>query len=57
MTTGRVIWLIWCLLWAATWFFMGFGTLGLAWIGVPLSVAAYWLPVGKPPARAELPPR
>lgn len=42
---ARVIWIIWCLLWAAFWAF----TL----IGIPLaivSVALIWLPVGKPPA-------
>lgn len=48
MSTGRVLWLIWCLAWAGTWFFVGFATLGIGWILAALSVAAFWLPVGKP---------
>ena len=64
MTTGRVLWLIWCLAWAGSWFFAGFVTFGLGFILAALSVAAFWLPVGKPPPprlppppqRQELPP-
>lgn len=49
MSTGRVLWIIWCLAWAAFWFFMGFATVGLAWIATAGSIACIWIPVGKPP--------
>jgi hypothetical protein len=66
MSTGRVLWLIWCLMWAAVWTIAAVGTLGLTLIPAALSVAAFWLPVGKPgpapmvqnnyPPPAQLPP-
>ncbi len=59
--TGRVLWVIWCLFWAGVWAVLAL----FAWTGVAAtwqlvlfpalaggSVAALWLPVGKP--RAEL---
>jgi len=49
MSTARMLWLIWCLLWAGTWFFMAFFTFGLSLILTVGSVAAFWIPVGKAP--------
>jgi hypothetical protein len=54
MSTGRVIWLVWCLAWAGFWFFVGIGTLGLGFIPMAGSVAMFFLPVGKGPR--PLPP-
>ena len=47
MSGPRVAWIIFCLLWAGLWLFLGFWTLGLAWIGVPVSLLAILLPIGK----------
>jgi hypothetical protein len=56
VSTGRVLWLIWCLAWAGFWTLAAFGTLGLTLILAAGSVAAFWLPVGKPPAVPSQPP-
>ena len=46
MSTGRVLWIIWCLAWAGFWTFCAVGTFGLTLILTAGSVAAIWLPVG-----------
>jgi hypothetical protein len=56
MMSARTIWLCWCLGWAAFWFFVGLGTLGLGFILTAGSVAAFWIPVGKVPPLPPLPP-
>lgn len=56
MTTGRVIWIIWCLLWAGFWAVTGLlSVVGIVVFGpiAVLSVLAILLPIGKAPA----PPR
>jgi hypothetical protein len=64
VSTGRVLWLIWCLAWAGFWFFWGFATFGVGFLLAALSVGCFWIPVGKPrpgvggppDARVILPP-
>lgn len=51
MSTGRVIWLVWCLGWAAFWFFVGFVSLGAGWILMAVSLLAFAIPVGKERSR------
>ena len=63
MSTGRVLWIIWCLFWAASWFTSGVLAV-LSFFGAPLallffplailSVVAILIPVGRP-ARATCP--
>jgi hypothetical protein len=48
VSTGRVLWLIWCLAWAGFWFFWGFATLGVGFLLAGASVGCFWIPVGKP---------
>lgn len=43
--TGRMIWLIWSCLWAAFWLVMGFFTVGLGWIAMPLTMALGYVPL------------
>jgi hypothetical protein len=65
VSTGRVLWLIWCLAWAGFWFFWGFFTLGVGFVLAGGSVACFCIPVGKPresfgnspETRVILPPR
>jgi hypothetical protein len=40
-----VLWLLWCLAWAAVWFVLGFRTLGITWTLTVLSLGAACLPV------------
>ena len=50
MSTGRVIWVIWCLAWAGWWFVAGLLTLVgavICWPAAVLSLLAVVLPVGK----------
>lgn len=47
-STGRVLWIIWCLGWAAFWMFSLFALNIFAVVLVPLSLLAILLPVGKP---------
>ncbi len=52
MSTGRVLWIIWCLIWTANWFFFGLFTIvGIVvfWPLAALSVLAILIPVGKTP--------
>lgn len=55
MTTGRVLWVIWCLAWAGFWIIAGWFLLGFNLVLVILSVVAIALPIGKPPT-PPLPP-
>jgi hypothetical protein len=55
VTTGRVLWIIWCLAWAGFWIIAGWFLLGFNLVLAILSVVAIALPVGKPPT-ASLPP-
>jgi hypothetical protein len=43
MRTGRIIWLAWCGFWAIAWLFIGIFTLGIGWLGVPVSLGAMLL--------------
>jgi hypothetical protein len=47
VSTGRVLWLIWCLAWAGFWFFWGFATLGVGFLLAGASVGCFLIPVGK----------
>jgi hypothetical protein len=47
VTTGRVLWIIWCCACALFWLVLGF-TLLVPWLLVPPSLLAILLPVGKP---------
>lgn len=47
-STGRVLWIIFCCLMAAGWFFFTWFTVVIPLIMVPLSLLAIRLPVGKP---------
>jgi hypothetical protein len=55
MSTNRLIWILWCLAWAAFWLFLALFTFGLALIPMLLSLLAILAPVGKP--RPATPPR
>ena len=55
-STGRVLWIIWCLSWAGFWFFAGLATLGIAWLGIPAALLCILIPVGSPPKAAAVPP-
>lgn len=60
MSTGRVLWIIWCLFWTASWFVTGIVTLvGVVvfWPLAALSALAILIPVGKStaPAAAKCP--
>lgn len=55
MSTGRVIWLVWCLGWCAFWCFLAPFTLLLTLFPASASVALFWAPVGKPAAPAPGP--
>lgn len=51
MTTGRVLWIIWCLCWAGAWFLAGLLTVVgvlVFWPLALLSLLAILLPVGRP---------
>jgi len=53
MSTGRVLWIIWCLFWAGCWFVTGALTLigvVVCWPAAALSLLAILLPVGNPAA-------
>lgn len=53
MSTGRVIWIIWCCFWAGMWALSFFFFINLlAPVFVVASLAAILLPVGKPSRRA-----
>jgi uncharacterized SAM-binding protein YcdF (DUF218 family) len=52
----RVFWFVWCSMWALGWLLMGFFTLGLAWLFVPLSLVAILVPIGRDTAAAIPPP-
>lgn len=39
-----VLWLLWCVAWAAVWFVLGFRTLGITWTLTVLSLGAACLP-------------
>jgi len=60
MPTGRVLWIIFCCFMAACWMLGGFLFLGFGLIFTfplaLLSLAAIWLPVGKPPKHPLRPP-
>ena len=47
MSTGRVLWIIWCLMWAGWWAAMGC-FLVLPWLLVIPSLGGLLLPVGRP---------
>jgi hypothetical protein len=47
MSTGRTLWIIFCCACAAFWFLLGFGTLFITWLFIPLSLLAILVPVGK----------
>jgi hypothetical protein len=50
MSTGRVLWIIWCLMWTAFWFLTGLVTIVgifLFWPLAGLSALAILIPVGK----------
>jgi hypothetical protein len=53
MSTGRVMWIIFCCLWAGFFFILGFATI-ITWLLVPFALLAILLPVGKSPRK--LPP-
>lgn len=46
MTATRVLWILWCAAWAATWVVVGLFTFGLGWLGTIASVLAVFIPVG-----------
>ncbi|BBG01912.1 MULTISPECIES: hypothetical protein [Pseudonocardia] len=46
MSDLRVFWIIWCSMWAFGWFVVGFMTLFLGWLMVPMSLLAILIPVG-----------
>lgn len=51
----RIFWIIWCCGWAVFWFFSGFFTFLLGWLGVPFSLLMILIPVGITPVR-QIPP-
>jgi len=56
VSTGRVLWVLWCLGWSAFWFFVGVFTI-LPLFLIPPSLLAILIPVGKEPSPApQLPP-
>jgi len=61
VSTGRVLWLIWCLGWAGFWLIFGWFLLGFNLVLAVGAVAAILIPVGKnqlpaPPQIPQLPP-
>jgi hypothetical protein len=55
MPAARVLWLIWCGVWALAWALFGFAFIPF-WLMVPVSVAAMFVPVGKPRVIHVMPP-
>lgn len=51
MSTGRVLWIIFCCFMAACWAFFTFWTIIVPLVMVPLSLLAILIPVGKAPNR------
>ena len=47
MTGPRTAWIIFCCVMAAFWAVAGLFTFGLAWLLVPVSLLAIFIPVGK----------
>ena len=46
MSSLRMFWIAWCVMWALGWLLVGFFTFLLGWLMVPVSLAAILLPVG-----------
>jgi hypothetical protein len=46
MSNVRVFWIIWCVMWALGWLLIGFFTIFLGWLFVPLSLLAILIPIG-----------
>lgn len=44
----RLVWIIWCLLWAGFWFISGFFTI-IGFLGAPCALLCLLLPIGKGP--------
>lgn len=53
MTTTRLLWVLWCLMWCAIWGWFGFFTFGLSWLLSVASVGAIFIPIGKRRAESE----
>jgi len=52
VSTGRVLWVIWCLVWVAWWCWVALFTLGLGLVPAVLSLTAIAIPV----CRQKVPP-
>src|ERR1039458_9189844 len=46
MSNTRIFWIIWCSMWALFWLLIGFFTLLIGWIGVPISLLCILIPIG-----------
>ena len=46
MSDLRLIWVVWCVMWALGWLLIGFFTFFIGWIFVPLSLLAILVPIG-----------
>ena len=46
MSNVRVFWIIWCVMWALGWLLIGFFTIFIGWLFVPLSLLAILIPIG-----------
>ena len=46
MSNVRVFWIIWCVMWAMGWLLIGFFTIFIGWLFVPLSLLAILIPIG-----------
>jgi hypothetical protein len=48
MTATRLIWILWCLAWAAFWTFAAVGTFGITLVFTIASLLMILVPIGKP---------
>jgi hypothetical protein len=45
----RLFWIIWCCIWSFIWFWIGFATLFVGWVMIPVSLLCILIPIGKGP--------
>lgn len=53
----RTFWIIWCCFWALFWFFAGWFSFGLAWLGIPVSLLCILIPIGHQPGQGPSGPQ
>jgi uncharacterized SAM-binding protein YcdF (DUF218 family) len=54
MSTGRVLWIIWCLSWFGFWIIFGWFLPGINLVCAALSLALIALPIGKTPLKKNI---